>query len=626
MDALQLSQKGKMKIFIALLCLGFIAVGTFTAQRLSGMVRQYEKSAEVTQGAKAIYATQANLLSLEAGRTSITLEGVSDVLNQLKQLTDKVNDDVLFLKSIGLDSQADEMLNANRQFDQVMRPWIEAKSELGFSVDEGKQGAMKSLAKVIENKISETGMVTVNSDFQALIKAQQDYLLAPGEKNMTLFNRAMGMFVNTSKSYSMLSLYDKEVEQFKQTFIRVGELSQQVSVLEQRLRSVEKQAQSAIQDISDQLTSLSEQYQSGANKDASSTTWSLLAAFVVLAVITVLLAVTFSFSMTRSLTQTRRVLDSLSGGDLSRRLPVSGNKNDEFNQLATAINQSCEHLGSLVRGVQKNSEALSGDTADLDRGLDELAKAQSDVIRQTDMLASATEEVSSTTIEVSNSLEVVADISQSSTSVSQEGAAVIGAAIQSLEDVGQILTAAASHIQSLEEASEKVDSVMDIINGVAEQTNLLALNAAIEAARAGEQGRGFAVVADEVRSLAVRTVSAVTEISDTIETMKKESAEVIRYIGQSEVTMKQGQEKGIQAMDALSLITDKASETAEQTGIISDSIKELAMTSQSMAENMALISHSLKQLELNNAKLRETSHTVDRRSTELTEECLRFTV
>jgi methyl-accepting chemotaxis protein len=108
--------------------------------------------------------------------------------------------------------------------------------------------------------------------------------------------------------------------------------------------------------------------------------------------------------------------------------------------------------------------------------------------------------------------------------------------------------------------------------------------------------------------------------------MKQESAEVIQYIGQSEQTMKAGQERGLKAMDALSVITNKASETAEQTSMISHSIKELAATSHSMAENMVQISQTLKELEVNNEKLRETSHVVDSRSTELSKDCQRFTV
>lgn len=245
---------------------------------------------------------------------------------------------------------------------------------------------------------------------------------------------------------------------------------------------------------------------------------------------------------------------------------------------------------------------------------------------QTELLASATEEVSVTTQEVSNSLEFVAEISRSSTRSAEDGAKVIGAAIGSLDEVATILTSAAGHIQQLEDASAKVDSVMEIINGIAEQTNLLALNAAIEAARAGEQGRGFAVVADEVRSLAVRTVDAVSEISETIDTMKKESAEVIQYIGQSESSMASGRERGQEAMDALKTITDKADEASHQTEVIFRSIKELATTSQSMADNMTQISGAMKDLEENNEQLKAISAQVEGSASSLHTDCQRFNI
>lgn len=626
MDALALSQKHKITLLLIILSLGFISLGVFTSTRLGSLDAQYQSSSEVNHGVVSIYQTQTELISLASQMSQLTAQQVPSTRQALTTLLEKVEENLAFLNQIGLSDNAEQVKRTAGSFEQALLPWLNLKTELGFSVDDGKLGTLKTLATTIENKIAETGMVTLNSDFQAMIKAQQNYLLQPNEDNLKRFNRAVAGFENMSNTYAMLELYEQEIEQFKATFVQVSELSQQLGDIETQLVRSEQAFVGVIETVTSQLSRISDDYQTQALASSSSTKWSVLIACAVLALLIFAMFLSISVSMTRSLSHITLAIKAIAQGDLSQRLTETNNRNDEFNQLATAINQSCQNLGELVQGVQQSSQALSGDAAKLNLELDNLATSQTEVLGQTQQLASATEEVSVTTQEVSNSLEFVAEISQSSTQAAEQGATVIGAAINSIEEIGVILNSAAGHIQQLEEASTKIDSVMDIINDIAEQTNLLALNAAIEAARAGEQGRGFAVVADEVRSLAVRTVDAVSEISETIETLKKESAEVIHYIGQSESSMNQGRERGSQAMSALSHITTKAEETAHQTDVIFASIKELATTSQSMADSMTQISSAMEALGRNNDHLRDTSQAVDQRSSSLNSDCQRFTV
>lgn len=626
MDMLALSQKQKVILFLVILVLGFIALAGFSSSRLTQMSDQYHSSANIASGSMSIYQTQRKILTLSSNLDNLSGGQVGQAKQDITEIVSAVRVDGEFLNQVGLSSKATTLTNNVSQFESAAKPWLNLKQELGFSIDEGKLGELKQLATTIEKKIEETGMVTLNSDFQAMVKSQQNYLLQPNEENLKLFNRAMAGFESMSNVYAMLELYEKEIEQYKSTFMRVSELSQQLGSVEQQLLVSKSTLTQIIASITSELGVISAQYQASAEKASSQTQWSILFACVVLAVLTIAIFIMQSTSLSRSLSKTREVLHGLSAGDLSQRMSLTQNKNDEFNQLAESINESCENLGGLVQGVQESSEVLKGNVAELNQGLDMLSHHQSEVLGQTQLLASATEEVSVTTQEVSNSLEFVAEISRSSTRSAEDGAKVIGAAIGSLEEVGAILTSAASHIQQLEQASSKVDSVMDIINGIAEQTNLLALNAAIEAARAGEQGRGFAVVADEVRSLAVRTVDAVSEISETIETMKKESAEVIQYIGQSESSMATGRERGHEAMDALKTITDKADEASHQTEVIFSSIKELATTSQSMADSMTQISGAMKELEENNEQLKAISGQVESRAGSLNQNCQRFNV
>jgi len=626
MISLALSQKQKIIIFLAILTLGFVILGSYTGNRLSELTNQYHLSSEVTVGASKIVETEVKLLTLAGKLDGLESSQVGSIKQDIAEIDAFVGSHSSFLSEVGLSRQSTQLTNVIKEFEQALLPWLTLRAELGFNVDDGKLGMLKSLAATIEAKIAETGMVTINSDFQAMIKAQQNYLLLPSEKSLKMFNRAMAGFVNMSNTYAMLDLYEKEIEQFKETFIRVSELSQQLGDIEAQLAKSEMAAITVVKEIDSTLSSISGKYQATAQQSADNTRWSVLVACAVLALITIVIFITLSSSVSKALKNVTNIINSIAGGDLSQRLKVTENRNDEFNQLAISINQSCENLGQLVAGVQVSSEALSGDAAELNTSLDRLVENQSEVLGQTQLLASATEEVSVTTQEVSNSLEFVAEISRSSNHAAEEGGLVITEAIGSLESVGQILSSAAGHIQQLEAASTKVDSVMDIINGIAEQTNLLALNAAIEAARAGEQGRGFAVVADEVRSLAVRTVDAVGEISDTIETMKKESSEVIQYIGQSEQSMQAGQQKGLEAMQALERITEKADEANHQTEVIFSSIKELATTSQSMADSMIQISTAMKELEDNNEQIRGVSGVVENRSGSLNQDCQKFTI
>lgn len=235
MDVTQLSQKQKITLFILVLCLGFIGLAVFTAQSLSKMNSQYQQSGDVTAGSAALFATQAQLFELAAEREHLSSNKVSEIKTRLAQLMQKVEGDKRFLAENNFANEGNALQQAVQAFNDDMQPWLEIKGELGFNVDDGKLAELKKLAVTIEKKIDETGMVTINSDFQAMIKAQQNYLLQPNEQNLRLFNRALAGFVSMSQSYAMLDLYKAEIEQFKTTFLRVSELSQQVKDIEKNL-------------------------------------------------------------------------------------------------------------------------------------------------------------------------------------------------------------------------------------------------------------------------------------------------------------------------------------------------------------------------------------------------------
>lgn len=210
MSGIAISQKQKIALFLILLCIGFVALGVFTSTRLAEMERQYFSSNQITTGSITMYQTEVKLLSLAKELSSVSGDQVERLKQEIATVSQEVKQNATFLENLSLADEAKSLVDSTSQFEQALLPWLELRSELGFDVSEGKLGQLKSLADTIEKKIAETGMVTLNSDFQAMIKAQQNYLLQPNEQNLKLFNRSMFGFVNVSNTYAMLELYERK--------------------------------------------------------------------------------------------------------------------------------------------------------------------------------------------------------------------------------------------------------------------------------------------------------------------------------------------------------------------------------------------------------------------------------
>jgi len=201
-------------------------------------------------------------------------------------------------------------------------------------------------------------------------------------------------------------------------------------------------------------------------------------------------------------------------GDLTRRIPV--NSNDEIGQLASNFNNFSEHLQSMLLEIADVTQVLTKEASNIAYSASEQIKSSKLQQDEITMVASAVTEMSSATTEIANNAEKTASTSSHSVDISNQGLIVAENCEESINKLSSEVSSAATIITQLEQQSLQVTSIVETIRSIAEQTNLLALNAAIEAARAGEQGRGFAVVADEVRVLSQRTHQSTKEISSMI--------------------------------------------------------------------------------------------------------------
>ena len=334
--------------------------------------------------------------------------------------------------------------------------------------------------------------------------------------------------------------------------------------------------------------------------EISAVTWSVGTQLAIGSLLAMLLAVGAAMWLLRSklapLGDLVRQAEALGAGDLSVRLNVSSH--DEIGQLARAFNQMSQALSTMVEHIRKASQevnsraqALSG----LSSGAYEGMEQQSGEITS---MAGAVEEFSATSLNIADNMGNTQRLAQENAQQTQIGRTSMDEASSSLEQIAGALNSTATVINTLGQRSQEIGGIVGVITSIAEQTNLLALNAAIEAARAGEQGRGFAVVADEVRSLASRTRQATDEISSMITSIQQETGNAISTMEQGNLLMQEGLSRNANVASALARIDEQSRSAGQQFAAITTATQEQSSTA-------TLLSSNLQSIAMANSEQRE---------------------
>jgi methyl-accepting chemotaxis protein len=499
--------------------------------------------------------SQAKDLALEMASWS-----VSSVANNLDVLQAGLADDGTYTLKESEGKDGAQFVEQASQVSQVSRLMLQAMNEARVRLDQSRKGD------------DSAGQGKIEQASQALAQAEQLKTSVKDEGYQTVLNEVIGhisSFSDKLTEYTGLLEQEKTVyQQLHQRAAQVVERVDQAYVAEDQSMQVELKKNSLL--------------------IIGSSALALLVGLIAAWVITRLIV--------GPLRSVIRVAQQIASGDLSGTVEVT--RRDEIGQLMQAMQQMGDGLSHIVSGLQAGIEQLATSAQSLSAVTEQTNLEVSSQKEETEQVATAMNQMTATVHDVARNAEEAAQAAQTADGKVESGQHVVRQSMARIEQLADSATSASSSIESLSAEIQNIGTVLGVIKSVAEQTNLLALNAAIEAARAGEQGRGFAVVADEVRALAKRTQQSTEEIERLVSALRSAAQASVQQIQSSGELVKLAVSDALQTESALGSIAAAVSLIQQMNQQIAAAAEEQSSVAEEINRSVTSIRASADQSSL----------------------------
>jgi len=570
-----LSFKAKLNITILITLLGF-ALTTFISLKAMN---------NLNQAASGVDESHTSIRLLKDLQVSVLqLQGVTDS-KRFVQVQQSYHARLIQLAENSTPQVAQSLSNINN----ALKDWADGKQQLtavqdqiGRDLNQGLRGAVTDSMKAL-NK----GLFAMFRKASVHLKQSIDsFIEQRGQDHYEQIGLSIDALENVGKEYSLADFLAPKVEQVT---VSVDALAKAIFAVQTLSSQVDKSYAALAAGVA-QASEIFDQQLVQAKTDNSSVGDSAFAMvlgfslFVALLVSILLLGT--SRSLASTLSEMSGVLAKLAQGDLTHFTKVDKQRNDELDNVGESVNVMTNSMNSVLSSVSQTCEFLDSGARDLQGSLEDMIQGNQNTNLQADSIAAAVEQISVTMSGMSQSVNHTLEQAQLAEASAQQGGSVINHALDSFSSLGKVFDALNVQLTALEKESVKIDGVTDIIHSLAAQTNLLALNAAIEAARAGDAGRGFSVVATEVRNLAEETVTSTQSISDIIGAMQTCIKEIVKEMKEGNEHVATGRELADDATSAITKIKSLVVDVSDQSGVLNSNISEANNATQAIAENM----------------------------------------